>query len=265
MKGDPSRDSEKSLRVLVVGSDPPLEEEFRSALGRVPDRQSALFFAATYREAVDLATRRQPHLVVIEVDRDIAEIAALTRDLQELVPDAALAATFAQDRLDQGQSEVSTVIELMRMQIRDFIRRPVSTTELRATLDRLFSRTPTAAAAQQGRVVSFLSNKGGVGKSTLAVNVACALALRHPDDVLLIDTSLQFGACAMLLDLKPTTSIADAAAPSHAQARQRPAAAGRAPRRARGRRGGRRGAGPHHQHGAPGLQVCGDRHVPGDR
>jgi pilus assembly protein CpaE len=36
------------------------------------------------------------------------------------------------------------------------------------------------------------------------------LALRHPDDVLLIDTSLQIGTCAMLLDLKPTTSIVDA-------------------------------------------------------
>src|SRR6185503_7287167 len=67
--------------------------------------------------------------------------------------------------------------------------------------------TPRAA---QGRVAAFLSNKGGVGKSTLSVNVACGLALRHPDEVLLIDASLQVGTCAMLLDLKPTTSIVDA-------------------------------------------------------
>ena len=48
-----------------------------------------------------------------------------------------------------------------------------------------------------------------VGKSTLAVNIACGLALKHPDDVLLIDTSLQGGTCALLLDLKATTSIID--------------------------------------------------------
>ena len=58
--------------------------------------------------------------------------------------------------------------------------------------------------------MSFLSNKGGVGKSTLAVNVACGLAMRHPDQVLLIDLSLQLGTCAFMLDLKPTTTIVDA-------------------------------------------------------
>jgi pilus assembly protein CpaE len=58
--------------------------------------------------------------------------------------------------------------------------------------------------------MTFLSNKGGVGKSTLSVNAACGLALRHPDDVVLIDASLQMGDCAMLLDLKPTTTIVDA-------------------------------------------------------
>ncbi|MBI4887196.1 MAG: AAA family ATPase [Acidobacteria bacterium] len=94
--------------------------------------------------------------------------------------------------------------------MRDFLRRPLSAPELRAVLDRLLARAPASAPAAQGRVAAFLSNKGGVGKSTLSVNVACGLALRHPDDVLLIDASLQIGACAMLLDLKPTTSIVDA-------------------------------------------------------
>ena len=94
--------------------------------------------------------------------------------------------------------------------MRDFLRRPLSATELRSVLDRLFAQAPADPSATRGRVVSFLSNKGGVGKSTLSVNVACALALRHPDEVLLIDTSLQGGPCALMLDLKATTSIVDA-------------------------------------------------------
>lgn len=199
-----------NLQVLLVGADRSLEEEFSSALGSIPDRQGAIQFAETYREAVDLARRRQPTLIVVEIDREIDQITGLLKDLQELVPQAAIAGTFKPDRLEQWQSESATLIELMRAQMRDFLHRPLSTTELRAVLDRLFSRVPGAGASSYGHVASFMSNKGGVGKSVLAVNVACGLAMRHPDDVLLIDTSLQLGMCAFMLDLKPTTSIVDA-------------------------------------------------------
>ena len=200
---------DKSLRVLIVGGDPVLEEELRSALLRVPDRKGTVHFTDTYREALDAARRRQPNLIVIEIDRDAAEVGGLAKELQELVPGAAIAGAYCEDRFEQGR-ESATIIELLRSHVRDFLRRPVSTTELRAVLDRLFARQAAGAPASQGRLAAFVSNKGGVGKSTLAVNVACALALRHPDEVLLIDTSLQVGTCAMLLDLKPTTTIIDA-------------------------------------------------------
>ncbi|MDC4206626.1 MAG: hypothetical protein MPW14_20040 [Candidatus Manganitrophus sp.] len=42
------------------------------------------------------------------------------------------------------------------------------------------------------------------------MNAACALALRHPDEVLLIDASLQLGVCAIMLDLHPRTTLVDA-------------------------------------------------------
>jgi pilus assembly protein CpaE len=206
---DPTADGDKSLRVLIIGSDPVLEEEFRSALSRIPDRKGTVHSVDTYRDALEAARRRQPNLILIEIDRATSEITTLSRDLQGLVPDAAIAAAFLPDRLDHSQSEGATLIELLRAHVRDFLRRPLAATELRGVIDRLFTRRSGVAAAH-GRVAAFLSNKGGIGKSTLAVNVACGLALRHPDEVLLIDTSLQIGTCAMMLDLKPTTSIVDA-------------------------------------------------------
>jgi len=60
-------------------------------------------------------------------------------------------------------------------------------------------------------VLAFHSTKGGVGKSTLSINTAVGLALRHPDQVLLVDCSLQLGVCASALDLEPGSSIATAA------------------------------------------------------
>lgn len=209
MAGSQQDATSRNLRVLIVGSDRTLEEEFRNALAGLPDRHAVIHFAESYQGAADAARRGQPAFVLIEIDRAAHEVAGLARDLQEVLPAAAIAATFTQDALDRGHSESATLIELLRAQVRDFIRRPVSATELRAVFDRLFARQAAPAGAH-GRVASFISNKGGVGKSTLAVNVACGLALRHPDEVLLIDTSLQVGTCAFMLDLKPVTSIIDA-------------------------------------------------------
>jgi pilus assembly protein CpaE len=183
------------------------EEELQRAL-RVPDRQGVSNFAETYREAIDIAKRRQPTFILIEIDRDVGEVAALSKELQELVPEAAIAGAFRPDRFEEGQSEGVAIIELLRAQMRDFLRRPLSTTELRAVLDRLFSRLPGAAPVAQGRVAAFLSNKGGVGKSTLAVNVACGLALRHPDDVSSSTRRLQVGTarCRWICSQPPASS-----------------------------------------------------------
>lgn len=200
----------RNLRVLIVGSDRALEDEFRNALGGLPDRHAVIHFADSYQNAADAARRGQPAFVLLELDRAVHEVAGFARDLQELLPGAVIAAAFNQDSLERGHSESATLIELLRAQVRDFVRRPVSATELRAVLDRLFARQAAAPVNAHGRVASFISNKGGVGKSTLAVNVASGLALRYPDEVLLIDTSLQVGTCAFMLDLKPVTSIIDA-------------------------------------------------------
>ena len=60
-------------------------------------------------------------------------------------------------------------------------------------------------------MVSFISNKGGVGKSTLATNVGVAIARRGKHSVLLIDGSIQMGVGAALLDLRPTATLTDLA------------------------------------------------------
>ena len=86
----------------------------------------------------------------------------------------------------------------------------MSAVDLSQLVDRL-ERKPAAGPSRAGKIVSFLSNKGGVGKSTLSVNTAVGLARRYPDRVLLIDTSLQMGVCASLLGVEPATSLTDAA------------------------------------------------------
>ncbi len=63
-----------------------------------------------------------------------------------------------------------------------------------------------------GRLVAVFSTKGGVGKSTVATNVATAMARRIDDAVTLMDADLQFGDISVMLGLPPDHTVVDAAA-----------------------------------------------------
>jgi len=94
--------------------------------------------------------------------------------------------------------------------VRDVV--PVEDGEaLRAAVERayeLFSalRGPSGPA-HRGKVVTVWSPKGGVGKTTVAVNVALGLADRGARRVCLLDLDLAFGDVAITLQLFPTHTI----------------------------------------------------------
>ena len=76
----------------------------------------------------------------------------------------------------------------------------------RQLLKGIYDRITTAG--NTARLASFYSPKGGVGKTTLALNLAASLARKHPGQVLLIDLSLPYNHAALLAQLAPSTSLA---------------------------------------------------------
>ena len=64
--------------------------------------------------------------------------------------------------------------------------------------------------ADRGRVISVFSPKGGVGKTTLAVNMALALSQRGAHKVCIVDLDLAFGDVAITLQLVPDHTITEA-------------------------------------------------------
>jgi pilus assembly protein CpaE len=67
-----------------------------------------------------------------------------------------------------------------------------------------------SGAAQLGRVVTVFSPKGGVGKTTVAVNLALALADKGARKVCLVDLDLAFGDVAITMQLFPTHTVEQA-------------------------------------------------------
>ena len=79
------------------------------------------------------------------------------------------------------------------------------------------ARVPAVPGSRStpGRTIAVFSTKGGVGKSTIAINVAVAMARRSSELVALVDADLQFGDVAVMLGLPPHHTVLDAAESTH--------------------------------------------------
>lgn len=82
------------------------------------------------------------------------------------------------------------------------------TNELRAAAGDIAG--PTQSTSNR-RTITVFSTKGGAGKSLLATNLAVLLAEEAPDEVVLVDLDLHSGDDAVMLQLLPNWTIADAA------------------------------------------------------
>ncbi|WP_127129479.1 AAA family ATPase [Georgenia sp. SYP-B2076] len=71
-----------------------------------------------------------------------------------------------------------------------------------------------APATPRGRVISVVSPKGGVGKTTVSTNLAVGLAKAAPQRVVLVDLDIQFGDVAHALNLTPEYTLPDAVRPA---------------------------------------------------
>ncbi|TWT34614.1 AAA family ATPase [Blastopirellula retiformator] len=201
--------SEK-LQVLIVTPSESLRTELRDLLKSIDSVGSAPLVASDNRQGLELARTRSPQLAIVELSANTVPAQSFAREMSAVAPDTMVVGLLKPEFFASAPSESRLLIDSLRSGLKDFLNYPVSKGELEELIRRLGNET-RRSPAQLGAVFSFISNKGGVGKSTLSVNAAAALAQRHPDRVLLVDASLQLGVAASLLDLQPTSTLTDAA------------------------------------------------------
>jgi pilus assembly protein CpaE len=97
--------------------------------------------------------------------------------------------------------------ELVRRGVSDYVVGPVVTLDVVRSICSLFSAAETVAV---GRIIAVVGAKGGVGASTVAHNVAWAIARDIALDSVVIDLDLAFGTAGLDYNQDPVQGIANA-------------------------------------------------------
>ncbi len=91
----------------------------------------------------------------------------------------------------------------------DYLSKPVTSQELIERVDNLLHKRDNRTRPEQGILIAMFGMRGGVGQTTLAVNLASALRRLSQEEVCLVDLSPSGGQAAMHLRLQARTTWGD--------------------------------------------------------
>jgi len=204
----------KRISVLIVDDISDTRESIRRLL-QFEDDIEVLGEAGSGSEAILFAEEKQPDIILMDINMPEMDGIRAT----ELIAQRAAGSSVI---IMSVQGEQAYLRRAMMAGAREYIVKPFTGDELASVIAKVYEmdRQKKEAMGEQpkvchdpktrnGEIISFFSTKGGVGKTTLATNLAVQLASTGKWRVLLIDLNLQFGDVAVFLNLAPKRSIAD--------------------------------------------------------
>jgi pilus assembly protein CpaE len=164
-------------------------------------------------EAFTLAHQMRPDLVLMRIEEPLVRPVQTLSRMNDGMPDLPIIvfSTEANIRL-MRQSMVSGAS--------DYLTEPLVPEELESAIMRVLERKERegmrrrgelAEPVAQGTVITVFGAKGGIGKTTIASNLAVALSTEAHQTVALVDMDTRFGDVAITMDIPVERSIADLA------------------------------------------------------
>jgi pilus assembly protein CpaE len=199
------------LRVAIVDPSDSTREPLRNLLLGI---ESVWLEAecSRYEFFADVARQSTPDLAVIALDTDQQKAIQLITQLTAEFPAIALLAVSARG---DGQS----ILQALRSGAKEFLTQPLVLEELIAALQRIRQSraavdagpSSNGAPKVESLVVAVVGSRGGIGSTSIAVNIGCNLAADPSHNVALVDLDLALGDADVALDLIPDYTLADVA------------------------------------------------------
>lgn len=214
-----AQESDEKIRVLVVDDIPESREKLRKALHSEPDIE-VVGATASGEASIEMANELTPDIILMDIDMPDLDGIAAVQAIAQASPGSLLITMSVQE-------EAHHLRRSMLTEAHEFLTKPFSTDELVTTIRRvhkskprpqappLIKRAPPLEAIsrrprrKRGEIIALYGPKGGIGCSTITVNLAIAMAKEEDTKVAVVDCDLQFGDVGVLLNIQPHSSIAD--------------------------------------------------------
>lgn len=204
----------ESIRVIIADDIEQTRENIRMLLEL--DRDVVVVGeAANGEQALELAKTKNPDVVLMDINMPVMDGIRATEAMSIRYPRVAVIIISV-----QGEQEY--LKKAMMAGAKEYMIKPFTADELTSTIKKVVDINrrrsevlapvqPQAAAAvrPKPKIISLFSAKGGVGKTSIAVNLAVGLAHKTRARVALVDLDLQFGDVAVMMNIHPKRTIAE--------------------------------------------------------
>jgi pilus assembly protein CpaE len=146
-----------------------------------------------------------PDIVLLDLGRDADPFFAFGAQMRRIRPTTKLIAVST-----VSPPSHQLMLEAMRGGVQDFLPKPVSTDVLKAMLARFIQELDNEERPSLNKLIVVMGSKGGVGATTVAVNLGVQLSVSAHKRVALLDFARPLGNVHLLLDLHAKFGLRDA-------------------------------------------------------
>ena len=159
-----------------------------------------------YEFFADVVAQTKPDVGFIALDGNLDRALELVAELVKSAPECAILVTCS-------STDGNLILRTMRAGAKEFLTRPLKAEDVAAALQRVSRQKHGSRPGNPHgcQVFAITGATGGVGATSLAVNLGCALAADKDNSVALVDLDLALGDADVLLDTIPEYTLTDVA------------------------------------------------------